>query len=306
MPPEAYQDTALDIVKPLLSFDTCMWGTATYLTGQGIDIHTIHLHNQSQAMLEEYEPLKHMDVCAGIVVNQPQVTRGFHSNTIFADRAVREYREYLRRFGHENVFISASTDQTTGATQWFSLFRSDPDLLCQSDEVRLLAQISPHLMQGLRHSRVRALGSASSTPGDTHHDAAIVDARGVIHYATSGCAEMLRSEFGPSDLPGRLPSELMDCFRGRSGSFMGRHIVATHRVRKDLMYVYLRPRCLADSLAPRQRDAAELVAQGLTHKQAAQRLGRAPATVRNQMQEVYRKLEVQNVAELANALRQAL
>ncbi len=304
-PVDTYQDAALEIIKPLLPFETCMWGTATYRPGEGIDIHTIHLHNQSQAMLDEYAPLKHMDTCAAAVVNQPHVTRGFHSATCFADRSVREYRDYLRRFGHENVFITAATDQRTGATQWFSLFREDTDQHCRAEEVSLLTQLSPHLMQGLRHNRARHLEKSFFLPGDAALEAVIVDARGVIHYATPHSEEMLQAEFGRSGSPGNLPSPLMEWMRARPEPFVGRGLVAAHRVRKDLMYVRLRPRCLADTLAPRQREAAELVAQGLTHKQAAQRLGRSPATVRNQMQEVYRKLQVQNVAELANALRQA-
>lgn len=45
LPIEAFQDAALDLVKPVLPFDSSMWGTATR-TDRGIDIHTIHLHNQ--------------------------------------------------------------------------------------------------------------------------------------------------------------------------------------------------------------------------------------------------------------------
>ena len=113
---------------------------------------------------------------------------------------------------------------------------------------------------------------------------------------------MLRAEFGNTGPICRLPSPLMEWVSSRSKPFVGRTLVAMPRVRKDLLLMRFRPLCSADSLAPRQREAAQLVAQGFTHKEAAQRLGRSPATVRNQMQEVYRKLNVQNVAALAQAL----
>lgn len=305
LPPEAYQDAALDVIKPLVPFETCMWGTATYLAGQGIDIHTIHLHNQSQAMLDEYAPVKHMDTCASVVVSKPQITQGFHSATVFGDRSVREYRDYLRRFGHENVLISAATDARTGATQWFSLFRADTDQHCRPEEVGLLAQLAPHLMQGLLHSRARHLERSLDSSDGPPSEAAVIDSRGVIHYSTPQCVEMLRTEFGSLAPQSRVPSRLMDWMCQHQKPYVGKNLVVTHRVRKDLMYIHLRSRCRADSLAPRQREVAELVASGLTHKQAAQRLGRSPATVRNQMQEIYRKLQVQNVAELTLALRQA-
>ncbi len=303
---ETYQDTALGIIKPLLPFDGAMWGTATFLDGVGIDIHTIHLHQQSPDMIVEYEAVKHLDTSAALVTGEPQVTKGFHSPSWF-DGGARwdDYREWQRRHGHENVFITAATDQHSGATQWFSLFRADIDQHCRSEEVGWLTQLSPHLMQGLSHNRARYLDSVSLLPGDASLEAAIADARGVVHYATPGCEEMLRAEFGRTGQGGRLPSALMEWMRARPEPFVGRTFAAMHRVRKDLLFIRLRALCAADRLPPRQREAAELMAQGLTHKQVAQRLGRAPATVRNQMQEVYRKLGVQSVAALAQALNQA-
>ena len=50
---------------------------------------------------------------------------------------------------------------------------------------------------------------------------------------------------------------------------------------------------------------AALAAQGLSHKEVAQRLGLAPATVRNQLAQVYQRLEVHNVIALAQAMQQA-
>lgn len=305
-PLEAYQDAALNLIKPLLPFGGAMWGTATFLQGEGIDIHTIHLHNQAPEMIVEYEDVKHLDTSAALVAGRPRVTKGFHSKSWF-DGGSRwnDYRHWQRRHGHENVFITANTDQLTGATQWFSLFRADTDQLCRPEEVSLLAQISPHLMQGLRHNRARHLDRTAFFPGDAALDAAIADTRGVIHYATPGCEDRLRAEFGKASRASRLPEPLMAWMHAQPEPFVGRTFVAMHRVRKDLLFVRLRPLCAADTLPPRQREAAELMARGLTHKQAAQRLGRSPATVRNQMQEVYRKLNVQNVAALAQALSQA-
>lgn len=297
---ESFQDAALDILKPVLPFDTCMWGTATYLDGQGIDIHTIHLHNTPRAMIEEYEPVKHLDTAADAMANRPYLTtRGFHNPSYFDGPDAGELRDYLHRFGHENSFITAHTDQRTGATQWVTLFRADVDQLCRPEEVRLLHQLAPHLMQGLHHNRAMHLGSSSEQA------AAIADARGVLCHATPGCEEMLRAEWGTALRPGRLPQPLLDWLCTTDAPFMGRTLVARRQVRKDLLFVRLRPLCPADGLAPRQREVAELVARGLTHKQAAQRLGLSPATVRNQIQSVYDKLGVANVAALIDALRQA-
>ena len=57
-----------------------------------------------------------------------------------------------------------------------------------------------------------------------------------------------------------------------------------------------------DRLSPREREVAQLLAGGATHKQAAQMLGSAPATIRNQTQAIYDKLGVRSRAQLASAV----
>jgi len=303
---ESYQDAALDILKPVLPFDSCMWGTATYLDGQGIDVHSIHLHNEPQEMMDEYEPVKHLDTAASAMANRPFLaTRGFHNPSYFAGPDAGELRDYLRRFGHENSFITAHTDQRTGATQWLTLFRADVDHLCRPEEVHLLHQMAPHLMQGLQHNRILHSGRLSAQAGTLGHETAVADAHGVLCHATPGCEDMLRTEWGAAARCGRLPAPLLEWLRATDAPFIGRTLLARRQVRKDLLFVRLRPLCAADGLAPRQREVAELMARGLTHKQAAQRLGLSPATVRNQIQSVYDKLGVGNVAALVDALRLA-
>jgi len=135
--------------------------------------------------------------------------------------------------------------------------------------------------------------------------AAIADARGVLCHATPGWEDILRAEWGAAVQPGRLPAPLLDWLRATDAPFIGRTLLARRQIRKDLLFVRLRPLYPADLMTPRQREVAELMAQGLTHKQAAQHLGLSPATVRNQIQAIYDKLCVGNMAALIEALRLA-
>ena len=302
--PQQFQDAALEIVKPVLPFDTSMWGVATHQPGVGLDIHHIHLHNTPQSMISEYGALKHMDSCADAVAGHLQVTMGFHSATRFADRPVREYRDYLRRYGHENLFISTLADPHSKAVQWVTLFRANPDQQCRADELSLLSQLSPHLMQAMRHSLIRQLDQASFLPGDASMQSAIADQHGVIHYATPGWAELQLAEFG-SGTSTRLPASLLDWMKKTASPYVGRSCVAMHRVHHDLVYIRMRAPHGADHLPPRQREVARLIASGLNYKQAAQHLGLSPATVRNHTTEIYRRLDVHNAPELARALGEA-
>jgi DNA-binding NarL/FixJ family response regulator len=61
-----------------------------------------------------------------------------------------------------------------------------------------------------------------------------------------------------------------------------------------------------NQLSPREQKIVALVAQGLTNKEIAQRLGSSPFTVRNQMKVIIRKLELKNRVQVAHLLGQQL
>ena len=57
------------------------------------------------------------------------------------------------------------------------------------------------------------------------------------------------------------------------------------------------------SLTPADRQVAVMAAEGAAYKTIAKVLGKSPATVRNQLHAVYRKLDVANRTALACKLR---
>jgi DNA-binding NarL/FixJ family response regulator len=54
-----------------------------------------------------------------------------------------------------------------------------------------------------------------------------------------------------------------------------------------------------NTLTRKERQIAILVAQGMTNKEIAQRLGSSPFTVRNQVKVIIRKLELKNRIQVA-------
>ena len=57
-----------------------------------------------------------------------------------------------------------------------------------------------------------------------------------------------------------------------------------------------------DLLTHREREVARVLSSGKSHKEAARILGVAPATIRNQTQAIYSKLDIDNRASLATIL----
>ncbi len=299
---EGFQDAALDVLRPVVPFDTSMWGTAT--TGeQGIDIHTIHLHRTPPEMLADYALVKHMDTAAATVVGQPMVVRGFHANTW---PQPREIREFLRRYGHENIFIAADSQPQHQFVHWISLFRADREAHGSAAEVDLLRKLSPHLMQALSMNRVLHLQRASAADRSlSPHGAAMADSKGVLYHHDPLFDALAREEW--SGWSGRrLPRQVMDAAQAQTFRHVGRSVVLQGRVEHGgLLFLRARRCCKADRLGAREQLVAQLVVSGHTYKEIAQRLERSPATIRNQIQSIYAKLEVGGIAGLIEALRQA-
>jgi DNA-binding CsgD family transcriptional regulator len=78
-----------------------------------------------------------------------------------------------------------------------------------------------------------------------------------------------------------------------------------HRCGQPLFGVALRPTTLSDRLTSRERQIAEEIANGFTHKEIARLLGLSPATVRNHTQTILMKLGVHSKATLSKVLQGA-
>lgn len=300
--PEQFQDEALKLLKTVLPFDSSMWGTAT-ATGEGIDIHTIHLHQKSPEMLAAYEGVKHQDTAAQIMFQQPQSTRIFDTARLFTRRDQGDIRDFLRRYQQENTFITATNHPSTKLVHWISLYRADRHMASTEDERLLLDQLAPHVMQALTFNRVLHMNrTMPAHAAQAPRGSAIADLRGVIYHMDTAFAELLRLEW--TGWAGeKLPPRLMDCMLRGAPCRAGAAVVVEHKVEQSLLFIKVRTRCKADDLSERERTVARLVAKGATYKEIAHMLGRAPATVRNHIQSIYEKLAVNNIAGLIDQMR---
>ncbi|MGJ7497580.1 helix-turn-helix transcriptional regulator [Variovorax sp. RT4R15] len=305
LPISKFQDAALDLVKPVLPFDSSLWGTATG-TADGVDIHTVHLHNKSPEMLVAYEPVKHQDTAVAPLFAQPKATRGFnHLETWFPAPGQREIRDVMRRFEIENMLATVVNDPRTKFAHWILLYRADRNAIYTAEEIARLEQLAPHVMEALAINRkvhLELLNPADA--GAPPRGSAIADPRGVIYHADPDFEAMLQVEWDDwsgGTLPPTLLQHLLhghECFRGGS-------VVVTHRIEQGLLFLKSRPRCRADGLTPREHTIAQLVSKGDTYKEIARILDRSPATVRNHIRAIYEKLAVSNIAGLIEELRLA-
>lgn len=288
---------ALHLLKTVLPFDAGVWGTAN-AAPQGVDFQILHIHQKSPEMMAEYDAFKHRDTAAATLFGRPQATGNFHSKTWFSADTEHDMRDYLRRWNQENILLTSTNNPSTRFMHWMSLYRADSHHHCTQDDRLLPDMLAPHLMQALGMNRVvhlQCLGPSQIT--DLPRRAAIADLRGELYHCEPQCAALPRTEWNGWEGSTLAPS-LLKQMRAGVSPCVGRSVVVSHQLEHALLFITARRRCNADALSARERAVAELVAKGLTHKQVAQMSGRAPSTVRNQIQSIYEKLRVNGVAGL--------
>ena len=92
---------------------------------------------------------------------------------------------------------------------------------------------------------------------------------------------------------------------GRQPATQGLHVERRELAARGvgtLLGLTLRPLAPIDRLTPREREIAEEIARGRTHKEIARNLGLSPATIRNHTQAILAKLGLHNKAMLASVI----
>ena len=302
-----FQNTALALLKPVVAFDAAIWGTAT--TGaDGIDIHSFHLHNKTSDMVAGYEEVKHLDSASSGMFDKPKATRAFDSNNFFDGRDKRPIRDFMTKFEQPHFLLTtdlkAQANHASSQLHWVTLYRAKQNAHYSAVDVGRLHVFAPHLKQALTLNRASHLSKvAVSGGGKSLCATGIADVKGHVYghdeafmaFISHACGEDYKNSM-------RLPTDLVAHLARGTKAFIWQHLVVQSYAEHGLIIVKLREQTLVDTLTAREKEIALLVAKGRTYKQVAAELGKATGTVRNQIQTVYNKLQVNNIAELVRAM----
>lgn len=291
-----FQDELLGALKSYIPFDSSMWGTAT-MTSKGIDVHSIHLHQSSQAMLVAYEAVKHLDSPAQRLAEQSVTTLSFNSDIEFAGPGKEGMRALCEEFGHRNALITCEINPFTQFVHWLSLYRKEAKQVCTDAETEFLANLAPHVMQALAINRRIHLDKLVGDFARQNWSVAIADTRGIPYQVSSQFWELVESEWNTRNRE-RLPPALLGKLQEEK-HLIGRKIVVLFKRERDLMFLKARPREKVDGLSPREFMVAKMLANGMTQKEVAVKAKRSPETIRSQIKIVFEKLEITNVVMLA-------
>ncbi|OGB40410.1 MAG: hypothetical protein A2461_02200 [Burkholderiales bacterium RIFOXYC2_FULL_59_8] len=291
-----FQDALLVALKSCIPFDSSMWGTAT-MTDNGIDVHSIHLHQSSQAMLIAYEAVKHQDSLVQRVEQLTAATISFNSEIEYAGPDKAGMRALCEEFGHRNGLITCETNPFTKFVQWMSLYRKDAKQVCTDEETLFFDKLGPHLMQALAINRRIHLDKLVGDIARQSWSVAIADTRGVPYHVGNQFWDLMEAEWKTQNRA-QLPAALLNKLTG-TNLVMGRSIVVHCKPEHGLWYLKARPRERVDGLSPREYMVAKMLAGGMSQKEVATKASRSPETIRSQIRIVFEKLEISNVVMLA-------
>jgi DNA-binding CsgD family transcriptional regulator len=274
----------------------CAWGGWADLTRPDIDLCASVSHHLPDDFDSFWKQIRHEDLLARDVMKSG-------CDVAYYDRRGLRHTDGMIALSdryHIDQMAVVTADQPGSTVSIFmSLYRGGPWARpVDAEETTLLRNALNHI----RHLVLR----------DKQQDEArlLVNAAGRVLSASVGARAFIRDrwsdwngEFAPSELTAS-PSPLLTRRFSALDLSVNRRIL-TQRSGQTLFGITLRPASLYDLLTARERQIAEEIAEGLTHKEIAKLLALSPATVRNHTQAILGKLNVHSKGALARMIRQA-
>ena len=291
VPTGDYRAWALREWNRVVPHDGALWGSGILAEWSFHTVTTTGLPAEFPAVLEATARLN--PIVPRILQNldTPVDMRSVVSDEKFFESEI--YKRAFQPFGINRILSTAHLDQRSGLYSLITLYRKDRNRLWSAEDSARQRRVTYHLYNAASHAFfLHLLGNTERPRGG---EAAVVDKQGMFHQAQPRFLDLLDQYF-PDRKPYILPFALPQ---------PGEHLLVTDKlcarceVAADMYVVWLWPAGPLDRLTAREREIVYAVAQGLSFKQAARKIGVAPSTVANHLYRVYRKLGVYSRTELA-------
>lgn len=288
--PLDFQRQTLRQLRWIIDFDFAIWGAGD---GSERQMHTATIVDQDPRLFDTWEPVKHEDPFANLVIGNTDHTWALADLPASALQT-RAYNEHWRRYDAVQMLSTMEVEEQTGLHVFVTLCRDNERVLFSDRERRYKRMLTRHLFLAARHNDQFTLQRDGESGG-----VAIVDWRGTVHSASSQFAELVVQEWGAKGrikLP--VPAENI-----MNGACSGRHVQLSFMPLGDRYIARAEPSSPLDKLTSRERDIARHYARGMSNKVVARTLGISPHTVRKYLQSIYQKLGIRDKTSLTMLCR---
>lgn len=304
--PSEFNEFALTEFKKIVHFDSAGVANFGVNANNQVGIQSLHLHSVS---IERFADRTRTVGSESMGRNGVLKSRDSAATNAFAQRGKSVIVDIAQRFtspdilrycrkyetAHSLSLISATAMNSTvpGIALWRAS-RRNPYLEQHGADATLLL---PHLFQAMSINRRLATGATRTADNST---AALASLDGNLFFVEPETIRLLQLEW-KEWTPPMLPPALMEALgRSKEQMYAGRSIQIHASVREKMICLRIAAINRPDhGLTAAELRTAQLAARGLPYKEIARECGVSPATVRNQLHSVYRKLSISNKTALA-------
>ena len=305
VPFSRFQNWALEQLCGVIRFDAAWWGKAL---ADPPKIIRVHVSNAIQdEMLKDYERVQQYDFFRDAMLAAPGTTINLHDLVTRKDFEKSPlYTRYGRKHKIESTIGTVLNDPITSMQEFLTIWRFDARWPFSERDRLHKESLMPHLVEANRISRLVSLGNAGriTEGGGEIRPWALIGADDYcLIEVDSSFVDLLKREW-PEWHGAVMPTDLRKSI-GQSQAYVGEHIQLEVSDVDGYRLVLARPMTAVDRLGKRERLVVQQYCAGRSYREIAAELGTSPATVRNQLSQVYTKLGVHNRIELLGACREA-
>lgn len=293
--PADFTQTAMTLLQNVVAFDSSGYSA---LDTRSSDVLVLgsDTFRETPNLMREWQKVNAADPVTAQGLAQPGRATTFHAPILIRslkDASLIDYLDANRH--HQNGIAVILPGKSHGCWEAAGFYRADREKQFSHEDIRMVELLAPHFLQAARLNRK----SADLTGTDVETDYAIVNKYGQIKFASDAFDILVRREW-PQWRGNRLPAALMDALRSdKAMRYNGALIEGTSRFSGDMLIVHLQAVSALATLTPREAVVAKLFGAGMPTKEIAQQMHISPNTVRNFVQRVYKKLDVNDKAALA-------
>lgn len=293
-----FQPVALELLHSAVRFDSAWWGNAA---AEPLEIHRLHLHHCDASILAAYQPYMHQDFMRAALMAAPGRSINLADLTTRA-RYVRTplYQAVGRRYKIEWSLGTLLIEPVSGLMEFLTLWRHDPKAPFSESERQVKELLMPHIAEAHRVARLRAVLEDAR---QRHDRWAVVDERGLLREVHAGFVHWARRHWPGWQGPA-LPAALLPLLGAEGITPVGPERVEVRLKKGGFRYLRVLRADVLHLLTPREQDIVQRYALGDSHAAIAAALSLSATTVRNHIAHAYRKLAVNNKAELVRRLAQ--
>lgn len=286
---------AVSELSETIGFD-CAWYGWAQVKPKGVEIYANSTLNLPDDYYETWCEISEHDLLAARILEKPGTAASYNR---FGGQQNDGMVALSDTYGLHKMATALHSRPGRVASFYLSGYRSGKIMRAWSpDELDFLQCAVDQLSSAMKLSAAEI-----SEDGRSDSVSIFVNENGIGILGLQNLREQLGSLWSEVD-GDRLPKylrELVD--QPGQHVLVDRNLVVTCEAAPDtknlgLRKFTLRPLTRFDLLTHREREVATVLANGKSHKEAARILGVAPATIRNQTQSIYAKLDVDNRSKL--------